>query len=133
MATKEKEKKAVGRPRIDGWSIDAPACKSCGTDDRNDRNNRHHAQGYCFRCYHREWAGSQPTLTSRTKIKNAEDALDKSFRAELKALRAFYRSFTTNEGSRFVAKHIGKVEQAVYEVNAAKRDLSVLKKEAKNG
>ena len=135
MATTAKEnevKRPVGRPRIDSWSIDAPACKSCGTDDRTDRNNRHHAQGYCFRCYHREWAGSQPTLTSRTKIKDAEDVLDKAFGAELKALRAFYASFTTNEGTRFVAKHIGKVEEAVYEVNAAKRDVAVLKKEAKN-
>jgi hypothetical protein len=133
MATKEKEKKSVGRPRIDGWSIDAPACKSCGTDDRNDRNNRHHAQGYCFRCYHREWACSQPTLTSRTKIKNAEVSLEKAFKGELKALRSFYRSFTGNEGSKFVARHIGKVEQAVHDVNEAKRDLAILKKEAKNG
>tara|TARA_R110002020_G_scaffold473502_1_gene702857 strand:- start:389 stop:790 length:402 start_codon:yes stop_codon:yes gene_type:complete len=133
MATAQEEKNSVGRPRIDAWSIQNKCCKSCGTSDRADRNSRHHAQGYCFRCYHREWAGSQPTLINRGKIKDSQDALERAFKGELRALREMYLSYTSNEGTTAVAQLIGKVEAARHSVAGAKRDLATLKKEAKNG
>ena len=133
MATVQEEKNSVGRPRIDAGAIQNKCCKSCGTSDRADRNSRHHAQGYCFRCYHREWAGSQPTLTNRAKIKDGGDILARAYQRELKALREMYLCYTSNEGTTAVAQLIGKVEAARHAVNSAKRDLSVLKKEAKDG
>ena len=131
--TANEEKKSIGRPRIDSWSIDNKCCIACGTDDRADRNNRHHAQGYCFRCYHREWHGSRPTLANRNKIKDAQSVLDDACVYELKTLRKMYICYTSNEGTVAVAQHIGKVEDARHRVNSAKRDLILLKKEAQNG
>jgi len=132
-AVSAEEKKSVGRPCIAAWSIQSPSCKSCGTSDKTDRNKKHHAQGYCFRCYHREWAGHQPTLANRTKIKDAESVLDRECRRELAALREMYLCYAGNEGATAVAQLICKVEEARHGVNRAKRDLAVLKKEAANG
>lgn len=49
---KSKSKGKGGRPRLITWSVNYKACRSCKTQSRNG-TDRHHARGYCFRCYHR--------------------------------------------------------------------------------
>jgi len=128
-----KRKPNIGRPRIKGWSIKYKACKACGTDDKGDPNNHHHGQGYCFRCYHREWAGEQPKLLDRERIRLAEADLESALTGELKALRAMYKSFVSDDGKNTVHKHIRRVEDSRLTVSKKRRALTVLKKEAKSG